>query len=73
MDKSPDVVGHHRPSYILTFDLPEKVQFFRTLGLEVPQVDDPIFKDIRGKAIRQTSLSRISKCHFWRQTLSPRR
>lgn len=52
MDKSPDVVGHHRPKYILTFDLAEKVQLFRSIGLEVPPINDPFFSKTREQTLQ---------------------
>lgn len=43
---------HHRRSYIITFDLPEKVKLFQAIGLKVPNQNDPFFSETKEQTMR---------------------
>jgi len=43
--------GHHRRTYVLTFDLPQKVKLFESVGLKVPDPQDEFFPRVRAKLV----------------------
>jgi hypothetical protein len=51
MNEKDEVHHPHRRSYIITFDLPEKVKLFRTIGLKVPDANDPFFLETKEQTI----------------------
>lgn len=50
-----DVDGHHKMTYILTFDLPSKIRLLRTVGLALPDHKSTIFTDIRNDLTNMVS------------------
>ena len=48
--------GHHpQKTYILTFDLAQKIKLFRSIGLKTPNPDDTIFTNIKDELIVMVS------------------
>lgn len=42
-----------KDAYILTFDLPQKVNLLRSIGIKTPDIDDPFFEEIRKEIVNK--------------------